>query len=51
MQDEIEPPKIKYCLNSKNWEDAKKNFLRISLVVDFFLFTFAVRNFTNNEQK
>ncbi len=26
MQDEIYPPKIKYCLNSKNWEGAKKTF-------------------------
>lgn len=26
IQGEIEPPKIKYCLNRKNWEVASKNF-------------------------
>ena len=26
IQGEIEPPKIKYCLNRENWEFAKKNF-------------------------
>jgi ArsR family transcriptional regulator, arsenate/arsenite/antimonite-responsive transcriptional repressor len=26
IQGEIELPKIKYCLNKKNWEDAKKLF-------------------------
>ena len=26
VQGEIEPPKIKYCLNKENWEIAKKNF-------------------------
>ncbi len=31
IQGEIETPKIKYCLNKENWEEAKKlmlNFLR-----------------------
>jgi len=31
IQGEITPPKIKYCLNSENWEEAKKlfeNFLK-----------------------
>ena len=27
IQGEIEPPKIKYCLNNENWEEAKKLFL------------------------
>mgnify|MGYP006280429899 CR=1 FL=1 len=26
IQGEIEPPKIKYCLNRNNWEEAKKLF-------------------------
>ncbi len=26
IQGEIEPPKIKYCLNNENWEEAKKLF-------------------------
>ena len=26
IQGEIEAPKIKYCLNSENWEEAKKLF-------------------------
>ena len=26
IQGEIEPPKIKYCLNQENWEEAKKLF-------------------------
>ena len=26
IQGEIETPKIKYCLNKQNWEDAKKYF-------------------------
>jgi DNA-binding transcriptional ArsR family regulator len=26
IQGETEPPKIKYCLNRKNWELAKKKF-------------------------
>lgn len=26
VQGEIEPPKIKYCLNRENWEQAKKMF-------------------------
>jgi len=32
IQGEIEPPKIKYCLNTENWELAQKlfkNFLQI----------------------
>jgi len=27
IQGEIEPPKIKYCLNQENWEEAQKLFL------------------------
>jgi DNA-binding transcriptional ArsR family regulator len=30
IQGEIEPPKVKYCINKKNWEIAKKIF------ADFF---------------
>jgi len=26
IQGETEPPKIKYCLNNENWEEAKKLF-------------------------
>ena len=26
IQGEIEPPKIKYCLNQENWNEAKKLF-------------------------
>ncbi len=26
IQGEIEPPKIKYCLNMENWEEAKRTF-------------------------
>lgn len=26
IQGETEPPKIKYCLNMKNWEEARKLF-------------------------
>ena len=26
LQGEIEPPKIKYCINKENWEEAKKLF-------------------------
>ena len=26
IQGEIQPPKIKYCINRKNWENAKKLF-------------------------
>lgn len=26
IQGEIEPPKVKYCLNPENWEKAKKLF-------------------------
>ena len=26
IQGEIEPPKIKYCLNKENWSTARKNF-------------------------
>ena len=26
IQGQIETPKIKYCLNKKNWEDAQKHF-------------------------
>ena len=29
IQGEIEPPKIKYCINSKNWNNAKNLFLEI----------------------
>ena len=32
IQGEIEAPKVKYCLNKKNWEEAQrlfKNFLKI----------------------
>jgi DNA-binding transcriptional ArsR family regulator len=28
IQGEIEAPKIKYCINKKNWEEAKLLFLR-----------------------
>jgi len=27
IQGEIEPPKIKYCINSENWEIAQKLFI------------------------
>lgn len=29
IQGEIEPPKIKYCINHKNWNTAKKLFAEI----------------------
>jgi ArsR family transcriptional regulator, arsenate/arsenite/antimonite-responsive transcriptional repressor len=29
IQGEIKPPKIKYCINYKNWNEAKKLFLEI----------------------
>jgi len=32
IQGEINPPYIKYCINKKNWEEAKKLFL--SFLVD-----------------
>ncbi len=29
IQGEIEYPKIRYCLNTENWEEAKKMFLNL----------------------
>ncbi|MEA3479578.1 MAG: winged helix-turn-helix domain-containing protein [Bacteroidota bacterium] len=29
IQGEINPPKIKYCLNAENWNDAKKLFEKL----------------------
>ncbi len=34
IQGEIEAPKIKYCLNRKNWEEAKTLFSRLFFEAD-----------------
>ena len=42
IQGEINPPFIKYCINRKNWEDAKavfRDFLNSDLKTDKFLKT------------
>jgi len=47
IQGEIEAPKIKYCLNKNNWEEAKFLVKKIFDLEHFFLIF--VRIFANNE--